>query len=45
MVKMKINHIECTEMHVSNGWAMCQKLPINGFKWERNTSKLNEDFI
>ena len=27
------------------GWAMSQKLPINGFKWVKNLSKFNEDFI
>ena len=24
---------------------MPQKLPVNGFKWVKNLSKLNEDFI
>ena len=27
------------------GWAMCQKLPVNGFKLVENTSKIDEDFI
>ena len=27
------------------GWAMSQKLPINGFEWVKNLSKFNEDFI
>ena len=27
------------------GWAMSQKLPVNGFKWVRNLSKFNERFI
>ena len=27
------------------GWAMSQELPINGFKWVKNLSKFNEDFI
>ena len=27
------------------GWAMSQKLPINGFEWVKHLSKLNEDFI
>ena len=27
------------------GWAMSQKLPINGFKWENNITIFNEDFI
>ena len=26
-------------------WAMSQKLPVNGFKWEKNMSKSNEKFI
>ena len=27
------------------GWAMSQKLPVNGFKWKKNISKFNKDFI
>ena len=27
------------------GWAMSQKLPVNGFKWVKNLSKFNEIFI
>ena len=27
------------------GWAMSQKLPVNGFKWVKNFSKFNEIFI
>ena len=27
------------------GWAMSQKLPVNGFKWVENLSKFNEDFF
>ena len=26
-------------------WAMSQKLSVNGFKWVKNLSKFNEDFI
>ena len=26
-------------------WAMSQKLPVNGFKWVKNLSEFNEDFI
>ena len=34
-------------LHANNwyGWAMSQKLPVNGFKWVRNLSKFNEHFI
>ena len=27
------------------GWAMSQKLPVNGFKFVKNVSKIEEDFI
>ena len=27
------------------GWAISQKLPVNGFKFVRKVSKLDEDFI
>ena len=27
------------------GWAMSQKLPVNGFKWVNDLSRFNEDFI
>ena len=27
------------------GWAMSKKLPVNGFKWENNLSRFNENFI
>ena len=27
------------------GWAMSQKLPVNHFKWVKDTSKINEEFI
>ena len=27
------------------GWAMFQKLPVNGFEWKKNTSKFNGNFL
>ena len=27
------------------GWAMSQKLPVDGFKWVKHLSKFNEIFI
>ena len=27
------------------GWAMSQKLPVNGFKWENDLSQFNERSI
>ena len=34
-------------LHANNlyDWAMSQKLPVNGFKWVEDTSKINEEFI
>ena len=28
-----------------HGWAMSQKLPVDGFAWNENASQFNEDFI
>ena len=28
-----------------SGWGMSQKLPVNGFKWIKNVSKFDKDFI
>ena len=30
---------------VNNGWAMSQKLPVNGFELVANISHFNEDFL
>ena len=27
------------------GWAMSKKVPVNGFKWENDLSRFNENFI
>ena len=27
------------------GWAICQKLPVGGFKWVKNASRIDKDFI
>ena len=27
------------------GWVMSQKLPVNNFKWVKDTSRINEEFI
>ena len=31
--------------HTFNGWAMSQKLPVNGFKWINDVTKIDEEFI
>ena len=35
-------YLDASNLH---GWAMSQKLPVNGFKWEKSLSKFNETFI
>ena len=39
------SYIEYLDANNLYGWAMSQKLPVNGFKWVKNLSKFNEDFI
>ena len=43
--KIDSSHIEYLDANNLYGWAMFQKLPINGFKWVEKLSKFNEDFI
>ena len=38
------SHIQYLEANNLYGWAMSQKLPVDGFKWKENISKYNEDF-
>ena len=33
------------DAHNLYGWAMSQKLPVNNFKWVKDTSRINEEFI
>ena len=39
------SYIEYIDANNLYGWAMSQKSPINGFKWVKNLSKFNGDFI
>ena len=41
------SYIEYLDANNLYGWAMSQKLPVNGFKWvkQEELSKFNEDFI
>ena len=38
-------HIQYLDANNLYGWAMSPKLPVNGFKWVEDTSKINEEFI
>ena len=39
------SYIMCLDANNLYGWAMSQKLPVNGFKWAKHLSKFNEIFI
>ena len=43
--KIDWSYIEYLDTNNLYGWAMSQKLPLNGFKWVKNVSKFNEDFV
>ena len=39
------SYIQYLDANNLYGWAMCQKLPRNNFKWVEDTSIINEEFI
>ena len=39
------SYIQYLDANNLYGWAMSQKLPVNGFKWIEKTSEINEEFI
>ena len=39
------SYIQYLDANNLYGWAMSQKLPVNGFKWIKNTPKIDEKFI
>ena len=39
------SYIQYLDANSLYGWAMCKKLPVNGFKWVKDTSKIDEDFL
>ena len=39
------SYIQYLDANNLYGWAMSEKLPVNGFKWVKNTSKIDEKFI
>ena len=43
---IELSYIEYLDANNLYGWAMFQKLPVNGFIWvKKELSKFNEDFI
>ena len=45
IIKQRIIIIEYLDANNLYGWAMSQKLPVNGFKWKTNISIFDEKFI
>ena len=41
----ELSYLKYLDSNNLYGWAMSQKLPVNGFKWLKKLSKFNEDFI
>ena len=39
------SYIQYLDANNLYGWAMSQKLPVNGFKWLKNTLKIDDKFI
>ena len=39
------SYIQYLDANNLYGWAMSQKLPVNGFKWVNDVSEINEEFI
>ena len=39
------SYIQYLDANNLYGWAMSQKLPVNGFKWIEDTSEINEEFV
>ena len=39
------SYIQYLDANILHGWALSQKLAVDGFKWKKNMLKFNEDFI
>ena len=39
------SYLQCWDVNNLYGWVMSKKLPVNNFKWIKDTSQFNEDLI
>ena len=39
------SYLKCWDVNNLHGWIMSQKLPVYNFKWIKDTSQFNKDFI
>ena len=39
------SYIQYLDANILHGWAISQKLPVDGFKWKKDMLKFKEDFI
>ena len=44
-MKTELSYILYLDASNLYGWQVSQKLPVNGYKWVKNVSKRDEDFI
>ena len=42
---IKISYLQYWNVNNLYCWAMSQNIPVNNFKWVKDTSEFNEDFI
>ena len=38
------SHFQYLDAYNLHGWAIVQKLPVNGFRWKKNVSKFDDKF-
>ena len=44
-ISKELLYLKCLDVNNLYGWAMSQKLPVDGFKWVENKSQFHKDVI